>query len=168
MSDIIVNKVAESGLITLDPADYFPKEEVVSFDLQDYLFMGLILKEKDFRQSLIEHDWNRYKGKNVAVFCSADAIIPNWAYMLVVSYLESVAEFIYAGNPEETFKARYIQNIDQIKPEEYADKRIVIKGCGDKTVEGYVYLEITKHLKPFVKSVMYGEPCSTVPVYKRK
>ena len=168
MSDVIVNKVAESGLITLDPAEFIPKEEIISFDLKDYLFMGLILKEKDFRQALTDHDWKLYVDKSVAVFCSADAIIPNWAYMLVVSYLEGKAAFIYAGTPEETFKAKYIQNLGGLKAELYTDKRIVLKGCGDKTIDGFVYLELTKHLKPFVKSVMYGEPCSTVPVFKRK
>lgn len=166
--ELIVNKVAESGLITLDLANYLPSKEIKSFDLKDFLFMGLILKEKDFRQALTTHDWLQYQDAPVAVFCSADAIVPNWAYMLVASYLGGIASFVYAGSKEETEKALTIHNIHSIPSAEYEGKRLVIKGCGDQSIEAFAYLEITSHLKPVAKSIMYGEPCSTVPVFKSK
>lgn len=168
MSEAIVNKVAESGLITLDLENYLPAEEIVAFDLKEFLFMGLILKEKDFRAALIEHDWTKYQDKNVAVFCSADAIIPNWAYMLVVTYMQPYAGFIFPGTIEETLKAKILQNINAVDKEQFRDQRVVVKGCGDAEINAYAYLQITLLLKPLVRNLMYGEPCSTVPVYKRK
>lgn len=168
MSEAIVNKVAESGLITLDLEQYMPKEEILAFDLKDFLFMGLILKEKDFRAALVEHDWTKYQDKNVAVFCSADAIVPNWAYMLVVSYMQPYASFIFPGTVDETVKAKILQTINAVDKEQFRDQRVVVKGCGDVEINAYAYLQITILLKPLVKTLMYGEPCSTVPVYKRK
>ena len=168
MSDVIVNKVAESGLITIDLEEYYPKEEILIFDLRTFLFMELILKEKEFRASLQELDWNQYKDKIVAVTCTADAVIPVWAYMLVGSSLQPFAKEIVFGNREEALKQSFIKNIQAINVSEYNDKRIVVKGCGDKSVGEFAYLEITKLLRPLVKSIMYGEPCSTVPVYKKK
>lgn len=168
MSDVILNKVAESGLITIDLEDYYPKEEIVVFDLKPYLFMELILKEKEFRASLQTVDWSQFKDKTVAVTCTADAIIPVWAYMLVASSLEPSAKEIVFGDSEEALKQSFLKNIRSINVNEYDDKRIVIKGCGDKPIGEFAYLEITKLLRPLVKSIMYGEPCSTVPVYKKK
>ena len=168
MSDTIVNKVAESGLITIDLEEYYPKEEILIFDLKTFLFMELILKEKEFRSSLQELDWNQYKDKIVAVTCTADAVIPVWAYMLVASSLQPFAKEIVFGNREEALKQSFIKNINSIKLGELSDKRIVVKGCGDKSIGEFAYLEITKLLRPGVKSIMYGEPCSTVPVYKKK
>ena len=166
MSDAIINKVANSGLITLDLEKYLPAEEIMSFDLKDYLFMGLILKEKDFREALKNFDWTAYQNKFVAITCSADAIIPSWAYMLVVTYLHSVAKDMYVGNVEEMRKHLLLKNIASINTIEFVDQRIVIKGCVDASIESFAYAEITKVLLPVVKSIMYGEPCSTVPVYK--
>ena len=168
MSDAIVNKVAASGLLTLNLEDYLPKEEVAVFDLKDHLFMGLILKEKDFREALKNFDWEVYQNKNVAITCSADAIIPVWAYMLVTSYLQPVAKTIYTGTAEEMQKHLFLQNISSINADEYKDQRIVVKGCGDVSIGNFAYAEITKQLLPCVKSIMYGEPCSTVPIYKKK
>ena len=168
MSDVIVNKVAESGLITIDLEDYYPKEEIVVFDLKPYLFMELILKEKEFRSSLQNVDWTQYIDKIVAVTCTADAIIPVWAYMLVTSSLQPFAKEIIFGEREEALKQSFLKNIRAINVNDYDDKRIVIKGCGDKSIGEFAYLEITKLLRPLVKSIMYGEPCSTVPVYKKK
>src|SRR5690348_16574658 len=128
MSDAIVNKVAESGLVTLDLETFYPKEEIAVFDLKDYLFMGLILKEKDFRAALQQLDWNQYKEKYVAVFCSADAVIPMWAYMLVASYLEPMAKEIVFGNADELRRQVMMKNLAQININEFADKRIVVKG----------------------------------------
>lgn len=168
MSDLIVNKVANSGLITLDLETYLPKEAIVSFDLKDHLFMGLILKEKDFREALKGTDWQHYADKYVAVMCSADAIIPMWAYMLVVTYLQPVAKDIYVGTVAEMQKHLFLKNLNAIDVQELQDQRIVVKGCGDVAIDSYAYGEITKLLVPVVKSIMYGEPCSTVPVYKKK
>lgn len=166
--DAIVNKIAASGIITLDPADFLPKEEIVVFDLKPFLFRELILKEKDFRESLKNHDWERYRNKVVTITCSADAIIPMWAYMLVASYLESIVSDILFGDNEEAVKQSAIKSVDKLDPEEFRDQRIVLKGCGDRSVPADVYIALMKKLKPVVKSVMFGEPCSTVPVYKQK
>jgi hypothetical protein len=167
MSDTVVNKIANSGLITIDLEKYLPSAEVITFDLKDYLFMGLILKEKDFREALKNTDWSVYKDKYVAITCSADAIIPAWAYMLVVSYLQNIARDVYAGTAAEMQKYLLLKNISAINTNEFANQRIVIKGCGDVTIESFAYAEITRVLLPVVKSIMYGEPCSTVPVFKR-
>ena len=168
MEEIIKNKVSDSGLLTIDLEAYFPKEEIIGFDITPFLFMGQILKEKDFRQSIEKEDWSKYSGKAVAVYCSADAIIPAWAYMLVSSSLSGVANTVYAGTPEELEKKLFITKLEKITASDYIDKRVVIKGCGDKQIGAFAYLEITRLLKPVVKSLMYGEPCSTVPVYKKK
>ena len=168
MEEPLINKVAESGIITLDPAAYVPNGEIATFDLKDYLFMGLILKEKDFRDTLKKLDWNQYRGKNVAVTCSADAIIPVWAYMLVAANLQPVAKEIVMGNENDLRHALFLKNISQINVTEFVDQRVVIKGCGDTPIGDFVYLELTKLLRPVAKSIMYGEPCSTVPVFKKK
>jgi len=168
MNDPIINKVADSGLITLDPADYYPKEEAKTFDLKDFLFMGLILKEKDFREALKNLNWEEYRDKNVAVTCSADAIIPMWAWMLAASYLQPVAKEIVMGDEKELHKTIFLKNLSKINLGEFADKRIVVKGCGDTPIGEFVYMELTRLLQPVVKSIMYGEPCSTVPVFKKK
>lgn len=168
MSDIIVNKVAESALITINLEDYYPTETVMVFDLKDFLFMGLILKEKDFREALKNHDWLQYEGKIVAVTCTVDAIIPMWAYMLAASYLQPSALNVFLGSEQKVKEDILINNIRKINPLEFTDKRIVVKGCGDLPITESAYLEITKLLHPVVKSIMYGEPCSTVPIYKKK
>lgn len=167
MPDVFVNKVAESGIITLDLETYFPKEDVLLFDMKDYLFMGLILKEKDFRQSLKTLDVSVYTDKIAALTCSADAVIPMWAYMLVASLLQPVVKEIVFGSAETARKNLILRNISAINTDEFADKRVVIKGCGEVPVPEEAYVEITKKLRPVAKSIMYGEPCSTVPVFKR-
>jgi len=168
MSEQFVNKVAESGIVTLNLEDYFPKEELVVFDMKDYLFMGLILKEKDFREALKQLDVSVYENKIVALTCSADAVIPMWAYMLVASAVQPVAKELIFGNEADAVQQLLLRNIASIHSQEYADQRIVIKGCGELPIKEAAYVEITKLLRPFAKSIMYGEPCSTVPVYKRK
>jgi hypothetical protein len=166
--DSIVNKVAESGLITLDLEEFYPNDEIVAFDLKDYLFMGMILKEKDFRAELQGLNWQEYRGKLVALFCSADAIIPQWAYMLVSSNLSGIAKKVFSGTTDEMRKEIFIEKIREINSDDYTDKRVVIKGCGDLEVGDYAFVEVSNKLTPVVKSLMYGEPCSTVPVYKKK
>ncbi|HLL43283.1 MAG TPA: DUF2480 family protein [Segetibacter sp.] len=168
MENIIINKVAESALTSLDLEEYYPKGETAVFDLKDHLFMGLILKEKDFRTALQTFDWEQFRNKNVAITCSMDAIIPMWAYMLVASYLSPVAKEVVFGEEKNILNTLLVRNISQIKGEEYTDKRVVVKGCGDVPIPEAAYVEITNKLRPFVKSLMYGEPCSTVPIYKRK
>jgi hypothetical protein len=167
MNDKLVNKVANSGLITLDLANYLPQEEIVTFDLKDHLFMGLILKEKDFREALKNLDWSGFQNKYVAIVCSVDAIIPAWAFMLIVSYLQPIVKDVMVGNEAELQRHLFLKNIDAIDVSQFAGQRVVIKGCGDMNIESFAYAEITKVLLPVVKSIMYGEPCSTVPVYKK-
>ncbi len=168
MEDTIVNKVAQSALVTVDLGDFYPEDDIVTFDLKDYLFMELILKEKEYRDTLKNIDWSIYENKNIAITCSTDAIIPLWAYMLAVSYLQPFAKEIIFGTADEVFSVLYLRKLQQIDPKEYEDKRVVVKGCGDKEVPAAAFVEITKILRPVVKSIMYGEPCSTVPVFKRK
>ncbi|HYV94541.1 MAG TPA: DUF2480 family protein [Chitinophagales bacterium] len=164
----IINRVSESGLITFDLEEFYPKEEKISFDLRNYLFMGLILKEKDFREALKNLDWSAYQNKNVAVFCSADAIIPVWAYMLVGVYLAPAAKRFYFCKEEELDDMIFKEEIAALDITPYKDQRIIIKGCSDKPVPVSAYLEITRKLRPVAKSLMYGEACSNVPLYKQK
>jgi hypothetical protein len=168
MEEVFVNKVAESGIVTIDLEKYFPQEPVVLFDLKEYLFMELILKEKDFRLALKTLDTTAYQNKNVAIHCSADAIIPMWAYMLISSVLQPIAKEIFFGEIESVKKKILLQNIHQINPADYSDKRVVIKGCGEISIPEEAYVAVTTLLRPVVKSIMYGEPCSTVPIYKKE
>lgn len=167
-TDKLVNRVAESGLITLDLETLYPTEQKASFDLKDFLFRGLILKEKDFRESLKAFDWEIYRNKNVAVFCSADAIVPVWAYMLAAVYLEPVAHKYYFCIPEELDNRIFEESIASFDIEPFRDQRVIIKGCSDKPVPTTAYLAITRKLRPVARSLMYGEACSNVPLYKQK
>jgi hypothetical protein len=168
MSEEITNKVSQSALITLDLEQFFPRENIRVFDLKPFLFMELILKEKDFRTALLTTDWSVYKDEIVGVYCSADAVIPVWAYMLVASNLQPVVKEVIMGDEAAVLRHWITRRIQEINPEEYRDQRVVVKGCGDKPIGDFAYLEITKQLRPVVKSIMYGEPCSTVPVFKSK
>ncbi len=163
----MVNKVAASGLITLKLEDWWPRQPLVAFDLKEYLFMELILKEKDFREAIKAHDFSQYEDKVLLVYCSADAIIPAWAYMLVAAAAVPYAADIYQGNEEEYLRDYYRRTIAELDPADYAGQRIVVKGCGDRSVPPAAYLEVTARLRPVARSIMFGEPCSTVPVYKQ-
>ena len=167
VNEPFINKVAESGLVTIDLEEFYPKAETAVFDMKDHLFMGLILKEKEFRETLKTLDLSPYKDKNVALTCSADAVIPMWAYMLAASYLQPVAKEVVFGTPEFLHQIIFLQNIAKINTAGYTDKRVVIKGCGEVAISETAYVAITKLLRPVVKSIMYGEPCSTVPIYKK-
>ena len=167
MDKPLVNRVANSGLITINLEDFFPAEEIATFDLKDYLYMELILKEKDFREALKAHDWTQYEGKNLVVYCSTDAIIPVWAYMLVTAYAEPFAHQIFQGDAETFYQVAFMNALSQIDGSTYEQKRIVIKGCSDKPVPPSAYVELTRKLRPYAQSIMYGEPCSTVPIFKR-
>ncbi len=165
----IINRVANSGLKTIDLAEYFPEaSEIVIFDLKPHLFMEMVLKEKDFRAALKEIDWSQYQDKIVTITCSSDAIIPYWAYMLVTVALNPFAKRVYVGNIEEARLKEFQTRIAALDPALYADQRIVVKGCANKAITESAYVAITEKMAPVVKSIMYGEPCSTVPVYKKK
>lgn len=168
MSETFINKVAESGLISLDLAQYIPSNEIVIFDIKPFLFMELILKEKDFRASLNTVDWSQYQDKIVGIFCSTDAIIPMWANMLIVSNLSPFAKSVYFGNESTIRDLVLLESIQKIDASVFVDQRIVVKGCGDMPIGESAYIAITQKLRPVAKSIMYGEPCSTVPVYKKK
>lgn len=168
MSETFINKVAESGLISLDLAQYIPNNEIVIFDIKPYLFMELILKEKDFRASLATIDWTQYQDKIVGIFCSADAIIPMWANMLIVSNLSPFAKSVYFGDENKTRELVLLEEIQKLDPSSFNDQRVVVKGCGDTPIGESAFIAITQKLRPVVKSIMYGEPCSTVPVFKKK
>jgi len=168
LSGIIQNKVAESSLKTIDLSVFIPSESPVLFDLVSFLYQGLILREKEYRESLSKLDWNVYKDKTVLVFCSSDVIIPVWAYMLAASYLANATSNLFFQNPEQWKSDRMLQAIQKIEIEPYRGARVVIKGCGEESIPAEAYFEITKKLLPVVKSILYGEPCSTVPIFKSK
>lgn len=163
----IVNKVAQSGLVTIDLEEYYDDSKRASLDIKDWLFMGLMLKEKEFREHVKTHDWSQYKDCHVAVFCSSDAIVPTWAYMLVANQLGGIARSVFFGQPENLEVKLYIQAIDKLDMEAYRDQRVVVKGCSKHPVPVNAYVHLTEKLTPVVRSILYGEPCSTVPIYKR-
>ena len=168
MEEVFVNKVANSGLITLNLEDYFPAGERKFIDIKEVLFMGMVLKEKDFRDWVKNHDWLAYQNANVAIGCSADAIVPTWAYMLIASKLSGIAKEIVFGDLQALEAVLWRNALQTLDVESFRDQKMVIKGCGDLPVTAAAYAEITRLLTPLAKSIMYGEPCSTVPVYKAK
>lgn len=168
MTGEIVNKVENSGLVTLDLEEFYHEGERLVYDLKQNLFQDLILKERDFRMFVRDHDWSIYEGKNVALICSSDAVIQTWAYMLLAVALEPFVHKVVVGDLEILENALFQEAISKINPEEYKDSKVVVKGCSKFPVPAFAYTEITFLLKPFVQSLMFGEPCSTVPIYKRK
>ena len=168
MSQEIINKVANSGLITIDLEEYYPKGERVLFDIKPLLFQELILKEKDFREFIKNNDWSIYQNKYVAIICSADAIVPTWAYMLISIALEPYAKTVVFGNLQTLETLLFSEVLNKIDYVSFKDQRIVIKGCSNLPVTTNAYVELANKLKPYAKSIMYGEPCSTVPLYKAK
>ena len=168
MSKEIVNKVANSALITIDLTDYAPKETIAILDVKDFLFKGIILKEKAFRNTLKEFDFSVYTDKIVALYCSSDAIVPMWAFMLLTSYLNNSASKIHFGTKEEVFQKIFSDNIDAIDATEFENKKVIVKGCGQVPLTETLYISITKKLQNTVSSLMFGEACSAVPVFKKK
>jgi hypothetical protein len=167
--DLLVNRVAGSGIITLDLEEYYNTRPRLGIDLADWLYERMILKEKDFREKVAVHDWARYANANVAVFCTEDALIPSWAYMLIFSRLATVANHVYAGSPEALEEDLFRKAIaENVLPEAFAGKRVVVKGCSNHPVPAYAYAEVTRLLAPVVSSLMYGEACSAVPILKNK
>ena len=164
----IINKVANSGLVTLNLEDYFHNGERLVYDIKDNLFHGLILKEQDFRAFIKAHDWAQYQNKNIAIICSADAIVPTWAYMLLANKMKPYANEVVFGSLETLETVLYTKALAKIDMNAFAGERVVVKGCADINVPVAAYVEITALLTPVAKSIMYGEPCSTVPIFKRK
>jgi len=163
----LINKVAQSALVTLNLEELIHPGERVVYDIKENLFMGLILKEKDFRAFIKENDWSVYSGKNVAIINSADAIVPTWAYMLLATKLQPYANRYVLGDLKALEQALFQEAIAKINPEDHREAKVVVKGCGQIPVPNFAYVEIMKLLLPVVSSIMYGEPCSTVPLYKK-
>ena len=168
MTGEIINRVANSNLITIDLADYAPTSAIKILDIKDFLFEGVLLKEKEFRSSLKEFDFSAYANKTIALNCSTDAIVPMWAFMLITSYLNNIASEIHFGTKEEVFQKKFSDNIDSIDSSEFEDKKVIVKGCGQIPLSEILYIAITKKLQNTVSSLMFGEACSSVPVFKKK
>ena len=167
LQEPIINRVAQSALVSIDLEQYYPAGERALLDIKEVLFQGLILREKDFRQWVREHNWEQYKEKHVAITCTADAIVPVWAYMLIGTALEPYTSSFVYGDLQALEDFLFQQALTKINPEEYRDAKVVVKGCSNKPVPVSAYVELTRKLRPYVSSIMYGEPCSTVPLYKR-
>lgn len=168
MAEEIINRVAKSPLVTIDLGDLYQPGKRVLIDLKNNLENGFLLREKDFREFVKEHDWSQYQGQFIAITCSADAIVPNWAYMLLATRLSPHAKKIVFGSLQDLEIELFNDALNTIDPVEYQDKKVVVKGCGDIEIPPSAYLEISNKLTPYVSTLMYGEPCSTVPIYKRK
>ena len=168
MAEEIVNRVANSGLITFDLEEHYPKGERHCIDLKDWLFEELILKEKAFRQMVSDYDWSQHKDQYVFIDCTADAIVPVWAFMLIASSLNPYAKKVVKGNAEQLESTLFQELIDNIDLQAFTNQRVIVKGCSKLPVPESAYVAITAKLKPVAKSIMYGEACSSVPIYKRK
>lgn len=167
MEGEIINRVAQSSIATINLEDLYVPGDRVVFDLKDNLFQGIILKEKEFRDFLKSNDWSAYQDKHVAIFCSVDAIIPTWAYMLLTVHIEPKAKTIVYGDLSVLEDELFKRALKLLNPKDYKDKKVVIKGCGKIDVPTSAYIELTSLLRPYASSIMYGEPCSTVPIYKK-
>ena len=168
MKEEIVNRVAKSGLITIDLSDYAPIDSILELDLRDFLYQGVVLKEKEFRRSLKSFDFKTFSKKNVALNCSAESIVPMWAYMLITAYLNSVNAKIYFGQKQDVFQQIFANNINTIDVSKFKSKKVIVKGCGQIPLSEAIYIAITKKLQNTVSSLMFGEACSAVPVLKNK
>ena len=168
MANEIVNRVATSQLITIDLEDFYPKGERVVLDIKNWLYHELILKETDFREHLKNYDWSQYQNKYVALTCSADAIIPSWAFMLISTYISPFSKKVVVGNLSTLETSIFQDIINAIPVDEYLEKPIIIKGCSNKPIPETAYLQLIEKLQPIVKSIMFGEACSTVPLFKKQ
>lgn len=168
MPEEIINRIANSPLVNIDLEEFYPEGKRVVFDIKDWLFEGIILKEKDFRSYVKDHNWSQYEGAYIALTCSEDAIIPSWAYLLISSELSPYANITVVGDLELLETTIFQEVIDRIDISEYEGKPIIVKGCANKPIPASAFSFLIKKLQPVAKSIMYGEACSTVPVYKRK
>lgn len=167
MEDVIINKVASSGLVSLDLEDLWPSGERVEYDLAQHLWQGLVLRETEFREALKQTNWQVYAGKHVAITCSADAIVPTWAFMLLATKLQPVAATVVFGTLEILNQQLMREVIMKLPQEDYRGAKVVIKGCSKVPMPTAAYVDLSNHLLPVVQSLMFGEPCSTVPLYKK-
>jgi hypothetical protein len=168
MSDVIENKIANSGLITLDLVDFVKGVRFTEFDLKPFLWQEIALKEKDYREALKEQEWSSFEGQVIGVSCTSDAILPQWAYILPTVYLSEVCKAVYVGNTNEVIEQYVLEQIIKLDVSEYQNERVIVKGCGKPWVSDKLFVAFTQKLQPVVKSLMYGEACSTVPIYKRR
>ena len=168
MAEEIINRVSNSVLVTIDLEDYYPKGERILFDIKDWLLEGLVLREKDFRNQVAEYNWAQYQDAYLALTCSTDAIIPGWAYMLISLQLEPFAKKVIIGNLELLETSIYQDVLNNLNVSEFANKPLIIKGCSKKPVPQNAYIMLANKLKPIAKSIMYGEACSSVPLFKNK
>ena len=168
MPEEIVNRVANSKLVVIDLEDYYPKGKRILFDIKDWLFEGFVLREKDFRAQVAAHDWSQYQDGYVALTCSSDAIVPLWAYMLLTMNLEPFAKKVVIGDLEKLETSIYQTIIEHLDVEPFKNQPLIIKGCSNKPVPASAYVLLSKKLKPVARSIMYGEACSSVPLYKKK
>ncbi|MBI9040938.1 DUF2480 family protein [Lutibacter sp.] len=168
MADEIVNRVANSNLITINLEDFYPKGERTIIDIKNWLFHELILKEVDFREHLKNHDWSQYQNHYIALTCSSDVIIPSWAYMLITTFVSPFAKNIVIGNLKELETSIFQDIITNLDVEQFKDKPVIIKGCAHKPIPETTYIQLIQKLQPITKTIMFGEACSTVPLFKRK
>lgn len=168
MAEEIINRVAQSKLITFDLEDYYPDGKRIVLDIKDWLYEGIILREKEFRAYVTSHNWQQYQGTYIALTCSSDAIVPGWAYMLVTSKLQPFAKKIVVGNLEHLETSIYQSIIEHLDVSPFKNKLVIIKGCSTKPVPPNAFLWITSKIQSVAKSVMYGEACSSVPIYKKR
>lgn len=166
MEGEIINRVANSGLQTLDLEEYYTPGDRVVYDLKNNLFQEMILREKDFRAFLKEHDWSQYKQKHIAITCTVDAIVPTWAYMLLATKLTEATTIVF-GDLAQLEEKLFMEKVREIDFATFQDARVVVKGCSKVEVPTSIYVYVTTRLQPYVKSMMFGEPCSTVPLYKK-
>ncbi|GAB5398598.1 MAG: DUF2480 family protein [Aureisphaera sp.] len=168
MEKEIVNRVAKSPLVTIDLEELSPAGKRMGLDISAWLYEGLILREKEYREHIQNHDWEQYQNTFVALYCGTDAIIPGWAYLLASLQLGGIASKVHIGTPEELESALFMDAIVHLNIEEYKEKPVIIKGCSDKNIPDNAYVQLAQRLQPIVKSIMYGEACSSVPLYKKK
>ncbi|RXJ52525.1 DUF2480 family protein [Gelidibacter gilvus] len=168
MENEIINRVANSKLVVVNLEDYYPKGQRTVFDIKDWLFQELVLREKDFRAHVNEHNWSQYQDQYVALTCTSDAIVPAWAFMLLTMHLQPYAKTIVVGSLEQLETSIYQEVIQNIETDAFVDQPLIIKGCTNKPVPANAYIMLSQKLKPLARSIMYGEACSSVPLYKRK
>ncbi|MEM7084788.1 MAG: DUF2480 family protein [Bacteroidota bacterium] len=167
MEDEIVNRVANSKLVTIDLEDFYPEGKRMTLDISTWLMDGIILREKEFRQHLKDYDWSSYKDAFVSIYCATDAILPGWAFMLVAVRLNEVAQKTVVGSPKDLETVLFSEIITALDVSEYRDKPVIIKGCTHKPVPENAYVLLAQKLQPVAKSVLYGEACSSVPLFKK-
>ncbi|MGO3183940.1 MAG: DUF2480 family protein [Aequorivita sp.] len=168
MSEEIINRVANSKLVTFNLEDIYPKGERIAFDISSWLLEGIVLREGEFREKAKEHDWGQYQDKFVALFCSTDAIVPGWAYLLLSLHLAPYSKKVTVGSLEELESILFAELLKDLDISEYQDKPIIIKGCAHKPIPQNAYVLLAQKLQPIAKSIMYGEACSSVPLFKKK